>query len=35
MNEEKKNILVEKSFVFSVQIVHIYKSLIESKKSLF
>lgn len=32
MNEEKKNILVEKSFDFSVSIVHFYKSLIESKK---
>lgn len=32
MNEERKNILVEKSFDFSVVIVYFYKSLIENKK---
>ena len=32
MNEERKNILVEKSFDFSVVIVYFYKSLVENKK---
>ena len=32
MNEERKNIILEKSYAFALQIVQLYKSLVEKKE---